>query len=218
MAEVRLFIREAEGPLPNLCMVCGREATLVKRKSFSWNPSWVWITLLLGLLPFLVIALILTKRATVEAPLCAEHKYHWAKRTALVLLGLLVVIGVLIVAISLTSQPGHVGRSFVWVWFVCLACLLSWVIGAIVASATAIRPTVITDRDITLTRVAPAFVDAIFDADDRREELRRSRRLPPKVRLVEEAHLAEDPLPPDEFGIQDKGARPKPPDEGIREV
>jgi hypothetical protein len=121
MAVVRLFLREAEGPLPNVCMVCGREATLVKRKSFSWNPSWVWVTLLLGLLPFLIIALILTKRATVEAPLCAEHKYHWAKRTALVLLGLLVVIGVLIVAITLTSQPANVGRRFVWVWFVWLA-------------------------------------------------------------------------------------------------
>jgi hypothetical protein len=198
-------------------MVCGREATLVKRKSFSWNPSWVWVTLLLGLLPFLIIALILTKRATVEAPLCAEHKYHWAKRTALVLLGLLVVIGVLIVAITLTSQPANVGRRFVWVWFVWLACLLSWVIAAIIASVTAIRPTVITDRDITLARVAPAFVDAIFDAEEMRHE-RRSRSRPPRVRLVEEARLVEDPMPSDEFGIQDKTARSLPPDEGIREV
>src|SRR5262245_2732560 len=113
MAEIRLFIREAEGPLPNICMVCGREATLVKRKSFSWNPLWVWITLLLGLLPFLIIALILTKRATVEAPLCAEHKYHWAKRTCLVVLGLLLVIGMLVLAVAISSQPRNVGESFV---------------------------------------------------------------------------------------------------------
>jgi len=80
MAEIRLSLREANGDLPKVCLVCGRDNELVKKKTFAWQPPWVWVALLLGVLPFAIIALILTKRATVQAPLCKEHRFHWDGR------------------------------------------------------------------------------------------------------------------------------------------
>src|SRR5262249_9663675 len=69
MATVRLERDEVDNDsLPDVCMVCGAEATLRKRKSFSWHPPWVILLILISLWPYIIVALILTKRMTVRAP------------------------------------------------------------------------------------------------------------------------------------------------------
>jgi hypothetical protein len=56
MASVRIGRYEAvEGLLPPVCMKCGAEALLFKKKTFSWHPSWVLLLLIAGLLPFLIV-------------------------------------------------------------------------------------------------------------------------------------------------------------------
>ena len=88
MASVRIGRYEAvEGLLPPVCMKCGAEALLFKKKTFSWHPSWVLLLLIAGLLPFLIVALVPTERMTVHAPLCDEHRYHWTWRGLFIWLG-----------------------------------------------------------------------------------------------------------------------------------
>jgi hypothetical protein len=81
MAVIRLEGRGNEQyDLPEVCMKCGAPAAVRKRKTFSWYPPWVALLLLAGLLPFIIVALILTKRRTVDAPLCEDHTNHWLWR------------------------------------------------------------------------------------------------------------------------------------------
>ena len=75
MATVRLGRFEVErGMLPQVCMACGAPAAVRKSKKFAWHPQWIYVLLLAGLLPLIIVAAILTKRMTVAAPFCDDHK------------------------------------------------------------------------------------------------------------------------------------------------
>ena len=181
MANVRLSIREAErGPLPEVCMKCGQPSELSVTKKLSWHPSWVYLLLFLGLLPLIIVALIMTKRATLVAPMCAAHKGHWWKRSAGILLGLLGLICVVVTLASvLPSNRGMSDTKLAIIAFTIVIGLVVWIGSIIVMNMTMIRATEITERDVTLQGVSDEFVKRIDamgeveDEDDRRP-LRRS--------------------------------------------
>lgn len=74
MANIRLHVYQADGYWPAVCMCCGRKATVAAVRRMSWCPRWVG-----G-----VMAIILTRHATVQAPFCDAHKGHWFRRAVLV--------------------------------------------------------------------------------------------------------------------------------------
>jgi hypothetical protein len=204
MAEIRLSLREAKGDLPKVCLVCGRDGELVKKKTFAWQPPWVWVTLLLGVLPFAIIVLILTKRATMQAPLCKEHRFHWDGRILGIFFGFCLVAGAVVAAVNFTQYP--------WLWVIAAAVTLGWVVLAIALGMTMVRPALITDREITLKSVAPGFVDAMLAADDDERENRY--RLPRGMRIVDEPILL---VPFDDVNVQEKPLPRRPPDDAIQE-
>src|SRR5262249_5281941 len=57
-------------------------------------------------------------------------------------------------------------------WLLVALASFGWLVGLVVAQSTAIRPTEITDRSITLTGGAQEFADAVMDERERldREE------------------------------------------------
>jgi hypothetical protein len=173
MATVRISRFEAaERLLPPVCMRCGAEATVLKRKAFSWHPSWVLVLLLAGLLPFLILALVLTKYMTIHAPLCEEHRNHWTWRSLFTWLGLTFFLILGIMAIIFSVQERGPGAAAVG-GLLCLGTLiggLGWLIAAAIIQLVGIRPTEITNRGMTLTNVSPAFADALEDERDMREE------------------------------------------------
>jgi hypothetical protein len=78
MPTVWLDRDEAEtGDLPSVCIRCGEDATTTSRQHFSWYPGWVNVLILAGLLPWLIVALILTKKMKLNAPVCDRHAGHW---------------------------------------------------------------------------------------------------------------------------------------------
>src|SRR5262245_60095643 len=98
MATLHLESYDGEvGDLPDLCMQCGAPSAVRKNKRFSWFPPWVWILLFVcGLVPFAIVALVMTKRRTVNVPLCEAHKNHWLWRQLVVVGGLLALIGIFV--------------------------------------------------------------------------------------------------------------------------
>ena len=177
MADIRLDLEEADGDLPPVCLCCGEPATVTKTKRMSWCPPWVGVLILGGLLPYLIVVLILTKRATLQAPFCAAHQGHWFNRNLLVW-GTFVFLGFLggglFALLILIQRPGEdhlmaFGCLGVVVFFVI------WVVIVVAAQNTAIRPKEITDSDITLQGVSDAFVDACEEEDRRRRAKRRQR-------------------------------------------
>src|SRR3954447_19514028 len=95
MATVRLTWHEvSEGLLPPVCMKCGAPSTGHAKKTFSWHPPWVIVLILGGLLPWAIVAAILTKRMTVRAPMCPAHRSHWLGRAWFVWGGFIALLAV----------------------------------------------------------------------------------------------------------------------------
>jgi hypothetical protein len=169
MASVRLTIGEAvNGPLPETCMKCGQPAAHWVKKKFAWHPSWVLVLLLGGVLPFVIVAAILTKRATLIAPMCPAHRWHWTTRTAAILLGLLVLFGLLIALIAVSDGPPRARSNWPSILgFALAASGIVWLIATGVLIATSIRPRQITDVDLVLQNVSDKFIDDFErDLDD----------------------------------------------------
>jgi hypothetical protein len=178
MAKVRLRRYECDkGRLPQVCMSCGEPSDLEKRKKFAWTPPWVGILILAGLLPYIIVASIMTQRCTVYVPLCNQHKSHWLMRG---LIGGLSFFGLLLIGVGLfvlvgileqnnKANPGE-GSLF---GFACLAVLglfIAWIVLLYILQQSAIRPTEITDRTITLTHVSEEFIRAVEGMDDEEED------------------------------------------------
>jgi hypothetical protein len=190
-------------------MRCGGPSTVVKTKKFSWYPSWVYLLILVHLLIFLIVALIMTKRMTVPVPLCDKHRRHFLWPTLLgvgaLLLLLVTIFGGVILAGALEDALDRDARdTFFVVWFVGGGALfLAVLITACVVQIRTIRPTQITDRDITLTNVAPEFVKGFrageFEDEDEEYDFRR-----PRGRDADSPHVYDPktrprPLPPDAY-------------------
>lgn len=161
MAKIRLYDYEvADQLLPNVCMQCGADADLEKRKKFSWYPPWC---LFVG---GALMAMIMTKRMTVAVPLCREHKNHWLWRDLVIWLGLAlcVVLGVAAVIFLVNQRPHTLGETLAGIFCAAAGVIgVGWLVAVIILHHTSIRPVEITDRDITLTNVSSDFVAALRD-------------------------------------------------------
>src|ERR1700676_4325966 len=112
MATVRLdFYDLDENAVPGVCMKCGAPAVTHKEKNFSWHPQWVAILILVGLLPYILVALILTKRRRVSIPFCEAHKNHWMWRGLVALAGFGVVLLLFIGGIVAAANSGPNGSG-----------------------------------------------------------------------------------------------------------
>ena len=60
--------------LPPLCVKCGRPAAgKPVEKTFSWHrPAW-YLLILIGLLVYVIVALVVRKSIRIGVPLCTEH-------------------------------------------------------------------------------------------------------------------------------------------------
>lgn len=166
MARVRLGRFEVEAQqLPPVCIVCGAPATEHRTKNFSWFPPWVVVLLLLGLPVFIIVALILTRRMRVTAPLCAEHRQHWSSRQFAMLVSTFVFLPV---AFMVMVNFSPMGRDDDLGGLICLGLTvlgLTWVGILVAAQHTGVRPAEITDRSITLIGVSQVFADAVLHDD-----------------------------------------------------
>jgi hypothetical protein len=160
--------------LPPVCMACGAPATVRKSKQFSWQPQWVPILILAGLLPYLIVSIVLTKRQRVETPFCDKHASYWWLFPTLLTLSFFAILGVgfagfvVLNALNAAAQNGPRGSDLSG--FACLATVvgfLVWLIVAVVLQNMRIRPSEITDRHIELTKVSREFADAVDEEAER---------------------------------------------------
>jgi hypothetical protein len=167
MAVVRMGDRDRRrGSLPNLCMRCGQPALMHKSKKFSWFPGWVYLLLLAGLLPFVIVALIMTKRKWVDVPLCEAHRRLFLWPQLFILGGVVALVLLAIFAVSLLGRPAgspeaQLGGILCPGWY--LGGLV-WLIAVALWLGLLIRPQEITDSSITLRNVSPEFARAFREA------------------------------------------------------
>jgi hypothetical protein len=159
--------------LPNVCMVCGRPAKATLRKRFTWHPPWVIVTVLLGLLPYVVLALALTKRIAVDVPLCRRHRSYWGQRFLLFfgsfILMIVLAVATAVVLAEVLGDGRNGGGGFACAGIIC--CILVWFAAVFGLQHMSLRPSEITDRSIELTNVSEEFVLAYEDLRDDRENV-----------------------------------------------
>jgi hypothetical protein len=122
-------------------------------------------------LPFVIIALVLTKRKIVRVPLCHHHQGHWSKRTLLILGTLLAAMAAGIGAFAWLTNQQPPNDNAGWLCMACIGLLVVWLVFAAIVQSSSLRPTEITDDTISLARVQSDFKAASREerAGDREE-------------------------------------------------
>jgi hypothetical protein len=71
----QLVVHKIGGRLPDRCVVCNAPAHGYKlRKTFAWHPPEYYITIIAGLLIYVIVAMVSRKTALVELGLCEQHR------------------------------------------------------------------------------------------------------------------------------------------------
>ena len=117
-----LLVFQKYAPLPNICLKSNQPATRQLKRSLSWHPPAVYVGLLLGIIPFVIIALIMTKRATIYIGLSDEwfaiRKQKIARAWGISLLSIALGIGMIALA---AASPRSAGA------FVCITGIVALV-------------------------------------------------------------------------------------------
>jgi hypothetical protein len=146
------LIVPAGAQLPHRCVKCNAPAEMEVRK-FSWHhPAW-YLTILIGVLVYAVLAIFIQKRATIEVGLCAQHR---ARRRAW-----RIAAGVMLFA-SLASLFGGLGKEIDGQPFVVLGAMgvfASLVVASL--SGRNLTPKEISPDGVQLTGCGAAFLDSL---------------------------------------------------------
>jgi hypothetical protein len=91
--------------LPDFCVKCNEPAVgNPKKVKLSWHPPALMLLLLAGLLPYAIVALIMTKKATILVPNCARHRSSWTPVALFGLVLTLLAIGAFVALLVLESN------------------------------------------------------------------------------------------------------------------
>ncbi|MFO0815609.1 MAG: hypothetical protein U0796_20525 [Gemmatales bacterium] len=159
MAKCEINYRLAESEsIPAVCAQCGEPATTQRRREFTWYPSWIVVLIIFGLFPFLIAALVSTKRMKLRVPFCEQHRRHFSMRSMTVglgLLGLIVLLILIIVVIPDGSELKTIAGATLGILFIAWFVAIAW------QGQTVIRATEITARDMILVNVHESYAKEI---------------------------------------------------------
>ncbi len=127
----------------------------MKRKTFYWHPPVVYVGLLAGLLPYVILALVLRKSGTIQLGLCQRHK---RKRLWNVLAGLITsALSIAVFVIAGQTNDSTISAALVSIGIVMLLAGIVW---AALAART-LSPTKIDDRTLWLRGAGDKLLDAL---------------------------------------------------------
>jgi hypothetical protein len=172
MPKIELTRDEArQGDLPLVCMVCGEAGREYRTKVLSYSPWWIYLSIPLGPLPFLLLAVFLDRRFSIRAPLCGLHRYHWFWRSAVIytwLIGSVIVwgTGVLLIPMATGSRVNETaGLDPKLVVLLTLltgyVALLVWPFLALFLKYSGVYPAKVSEKSILLGRVSIEFIEAL---------------------------------------------------------
>jgi hypothetical protein len=154
-----LLVMHKQAPLPPICLKSGQPATQWLKRKMQWHEPWIVVTVVAGVLIYAILALIMTKRATLIIGLCDE----WAARRRTRILIALCVTFFAIAVGTLGIALGSQGREHEG-WFGLLGLALVILIGAALYGQYACRliwPQRISDQYVWVNGVHPSFLDQL---------------------------------------------------------
>ncbi|APR82358.1 Hypothetical protein A7982_07707 [Minicystis rosea] len=142
--------------LPKRCVVCNERVPGERiRRQLMWHPQWVYATIFIGFLVYLVIAAFMRKSATVEHALCPTHARARLNGQFVLFGGLLG--GFIMVILGTTTDTGVLAALGA---LTMIGCAIA---GAIMART--LSPAKI-DNHYVFLNVGRAFLDSLPEDED----------------------------------------------------
>lgn len=135
----------------NCCIKCGAPVAKRVAKSFSWHSPFLYLTILAGLLIYVIIALIVQKSMKLSCPLCAAHQRKRQSLTLAAWGAFLGVFGAFALGGALDLDMGI--RAVLAIGFL-VTCLVL----ALLVSNMVIKPKRITERLGAFTGAGEAYL------------------------------------------------------------
>ena len=98
------LVMSREAVLPMRCVKCNAYTHGRLTRKLSWHHPAIFILLLVAWLIYLIVAMVVRKRATVELGLCEEHQAR--RRTFIWITAIIVVLGLLGIFLGLSGNDG----------------------------------------------------------------------------------------------------------------
>lgn len=149
-----VLVMHKHAPLPPICVKSGQPATQWLRRKLIWHPPWIALTVLIAIPVYIVIALILTKRATIVIGLTEEWAARRRRRIVIAVGAVLTSVAMVVTAFALGSQHDT--------WFALLLPGIVTGLGAAIYGQYACRlvwPQRITDQYVWVKGVHPNFLE-----------------------------------------------------------
>lgn len=160
-----VMIMHKLAPLPPICLKSNEPATTWLTRKLQWQPQWVFVLLLVNLIIFAIVALILTKRATISIGLTDEWAAKRKQRLFLAWSVGLAALGVIVVGFIFLALEGTLPDDIrIPLFLVCLIGGLMAGVGALIGGSMGCRliyPQKMTDTHIWIKGVHPSFLDRL---------------------------------------------------------
>jgi len=144
-----LLVVAREAVLPDRCVKCNAPAQGQKlRRKLSWHTPWIYALIILGLLFYIIAAVITSKRARIDIGLCREH-FAARKRD--------VLIGWLSFALSIALFVAAAYFESGWIALAGAGVFFGGIIYAVVRTPI-VSPKRIDDHYAWLKGASPAYI------------------------------------------------------------
>jgi hypothetical protein len=146
----KLLVVRIDANLPDRCVKCNAATNGRKLvRSLTWHTPWVYLLLFAGVVPYVVVAMAMSKKAKIAIGVCKEHNSIRNRDIAIGWLGFALFIGSFFVSSFINSG-----------WFILggLGLFLAALIYAVLRTPL-VTPKKIDERHVWLNGAAPAFVE-----------------------------------------------------------
>lgn len=144
-----LVIRRSGAQLPDVCVKSGRPSGARMERKLHWHPPWVYATLLLNIIVYIIVASVTRKTAKVEFALGDEAR---ARRKTHIMIG----VGLIALGIGLCFG-GSIHDAFILVGVLGLFTGVFW---ALIGART-LWPTRMTNDHAWVKGASPEFLRAL---------------------------------------------------------
>jgi len=152
-----ILVMHRQAELPTQCIKCGApgDGTLMKRK-LSWHPSWAYLIILANLIIYIIVAAIISHRATIMVGLCPKHRAR--RRTHMLIAWLLFFAA--IVAFFVAGNLGRGNDDLVAALIIGgITLILASLIWAVVVGQMIVTPYKIDPQYVWLKGVGKEYLD-----------------------------------------------------------
>ncbi|MDX1947374.1 MAG: hypothetical protein SFU86_18380 [Pirellulaceae bacterium] len=153
-----ILVMHKNAPLPDICLKSNQPATRRLKRNLQWHHPLIALTILIGVLIYVVLAIVLTKRATIYIALTDEW---FARRRTRMLIAWLSGLGSLAliplgIALAVNTDQGEYGLLVIPGIIGALAALIAGQ-----ALVSMVSPKRMTDEYIWLKGVHPEFLNRL---------------------------------------------------------